>query len=1105
MSENKYDRSCSDEESEPGPLCPTPGRSGRAGRRSGVTIPVADRSSPGGSTADTEASLIEAAKTAPRRSSIIKDPSNQKPAGRKKTVSFSSMPSEKKISSAADCLSFMQGGCELKKVRPNSRVYSRFFTLEADLQCLRWEPSKKDPERARLDISAVREVRTGKNTETFRHNGIAEQLPEEAAFSIVHGEGYESLDLVAITADVANIWVTGLRYLLSHQNQNPEELEGGPANSIRAAWLSAEFCRSDEDGNGIMPEDIAVDCIRRLCPGIKETKVRLKFKELQRSKEKLTTRVTEEEFQEAYCELCTRPEVYFLLVQISKDKECLDAQDLRLFLEVEQGLPQVTPESCLDIINRFEPSEEGRSRGVLGVDGFTRYLLSPECAIFDPEHKCVCQDMSQPMSHYYVNASHRTYLIEDQLRGPVDVTGFVRALRMGCRCLELDVGDGPENEPVVGGRQNLSSPLALRSALEVINKYAFLSSDYPLLLCLGNRCSPHQQKVVAQHLKKVFGSKLYTHSSAAAAATGHLLSPDKLKRKVLLVGKKLPAEQESSEGEVTEEEEAGEEEEGGGGEVLGRRQAEEEYGVTVEPKLMKLRKELSDLIAVCKSRQRSYCSSPGRDHDFCRSNGGGGGMGWEVCSLGEVEAGRLANECLEELVNYNKRFLMRVRPSAMRVDSSNLNPQDFWKYGCQLVAMNYQTPGPMMDLHTGWFQQNGGCGFVLRPAVMREEVSYFSANTMGTVPGVPPQILRIKVISGQNFPKPRGACAKGDVIDPYVCVEIHGIPADCVEQRTRTATQNGDDPLFDESFDFQVNLPELALLRLVVLDDDCIGDEFIGQYTIPYECLQSGYRHVPLLSFSGEPVEHASLFVHVAITNRRGGGKAHKRGLSVRKGRRAREYTVLRNTGLKALDEVFRLAGTPLREATDTRENMQNATVCFKELCGLSLLSNLRQCILSLSSRLQSGEGPPGATLTVRDSYPYLEPQGNLPEATRKLLHSYDSMIQEHRLLLETADSIHERITQVQKAAMVFHEDLHRLGAKEGLKGRKLHKAVENFAWNITVLKGQGDLLRSAKAEALDSLKQLELACLSCGLSQPEEGGQKSVKEKESGEGNRRI
>ena len=36
---------------------------------------------------------------------------------------------------------------------------------------------------------------------------------------------------------------------------------------------------------------------------------------------------------------------------------------------------------------------------------------------------------------------------------------------------------------------------------------------------------------------------------------------------------------------------------------------------------------------------------------------------------------------------------------------------------------------------------------------------------------------------------------------------------------------------------------------------------------------------------------------------------------------------------------------------------------------------------------------------------------------------------------------------------MDFHEDLSRLGEKEGLKGRKLNKAVESFTWNITVLK----------------------------------------------------
>lgn len=204
--------------------------------------------------------------------------------GRKKTVSFSSMPSEKKVSSAADCLAFMQGGCELKKVRPNSRIYSRFYTLDTELACLRWEPSKKDGDRARLDISTIREVRTGKSTETFIHNGPLDHLPEEAAFSIIHGDEYQSLDLVALSADVANIWVTGMRYLLSHPGAigggsggDGGVGEGSIGSKMRRNWLVAEFALVDEDGHGIVSEDTAVATICKLCPGIKEAKVTSSF------------------------------------------------------------------------------------------------------------------------------------------------------------------------------------------------------------------------------------------------------------------------------------------------------------------------------------------------------------------------------------------------------------------------------------------------------------------------------------------------------------------------------------------------------------------------------------------------------------------------------------------------------------------------------------------------------------------------------------------------------------------------------------------------------------------------------------------------------------
>ena len=61
------------------------------------------------------------------------------------------------------------------------------------------------------------------------------------------------------------------------------------------------------------------------------------------------------------------------------------------------------------------------------------------------------------------------------------------------------------------------------------------------------------------------------------------------------------------------------------------------------------------------------------------------------------------------------------------------------------VALNYQTPGLMMDIYNGWFNKNGGCGYVLKPAIMREEIAYFSANTKDVIPGVSPQILHVKV------------------------------------------------------------------------------------------------------------------------------------------------------------------------------------------------------------------------------------------------------------------------------------------------------------------------------------------------------------------------
>ena len=40
--------------------------------------------------------------------------------------------------------------------------------------------------------------------------------------------------------------------------------------------------------------------------------------------------------------------------------------------------------------------------------GFTAFMLGKENDIFNFNHKAIYQDMTQPLSHYYIHSSHNT-------------------------------------------------------------------------------------------------------------------------------------------------------------------------------------------------------------------------------------------------------------------------------------------------------------------------------------------------------------------------------------------------------------------------------------------------------------------------------------------------------------------------------------------------------------------------------------------------------------------------------------------------------------------------------------------------------------------------
>ena len=69
--------------------------------------------------------------------------------------------------------------------------------------------------------------------------------------------------------------------------------------------------------------------------------------------------------------------------------------------------------------------------------------------------------------------------------------------------------------------------------------------------------------------------------------------------------------------------------------------------------------------------------------------------------------------------------------------------------------------------------------------------------------------------------------------------------------------------LFQHFMEFDVDHPESSILRFVVLDDEAIGDSFIGQFAIPVSCIRPGYRWLPLRTLLAEPIIGASLLIRI--------------------------------------------------------------------------------------------------------------------------------------------------------------------------------------------------------------------------------------------------